>query len=72
MVAPWTYSSSEEEEEEEEEHRCRSSVNFRGGHDIFARKICIEKNNKLPEFYMILAWKIIKIMIFARKINRIP
>ena len=36
-----------------------SSVNF-GGLDIFARKICI-KMDKMPEFYMILARKIIKI-----------
>jgi len=46
-----------------------------GGHDIFARKICI-KINKMPELYMIPARKIIKIpdffTIFARKINQIP
>ena len=27
-----------------------------GGHQIFARKICI-KNSKMPEFYLILARK---------------
>jgi len=31
-----------------------------GGHDIFAWKICM-KINKMPEFYMIRAWKITKI-----------
>jgi len=31
-----------------------------GGHKIFARKICI-KISKMPEFYIILARKIIKI-----------
>jgi len=40
-----------------EKHRRRSSVNFRG-QDIYARKICI-KINKMPEFYMILARKIL-------------
>jgi len=51
-------------------HRRMSSVNF-WGHKIFARKICI-KISKMPEFYMILARKIIKytriLYIFARKI----
>ena len=34
-----------------------------GGHNIFARKICM-KNNIMPEFYMILARKIIRIPQF--------
>jgi len=46
-----------------------------GGHQIFARKICI-KNSKMPEFYMILARKNYRntriFMIFARKIYKIP
>ena len=45
------------------------------GHKIFARKICT-KISKMPEFYMILARKIIKntriFIIFARKIYKIP
>jgi len=45
------------------------------GHQIFARKICI-KNSKIPEFYMILARKIIEIPEFlwylAEKIYQIP
>ena len=44
------------------EHRRRSSVNFRG-QDIFARKN-VRKINKIPEFYMILARKIIKLFEF--------
>ena len=51
-------------------HRQRSSVNFGGGQDIFARKYAL-KFNKMPEFYMRFAWKINKIpefyMIYARK-----
>ena len=49
-----------------------------GEHNIFARlnarKICM-KINKMPEFYMILAQKLLNtliFMIFTRKINKIP
>jgi len=52
-----------------------------GGHKIFAQKISIKNQQNarilhdMPEFYVILAQKIIKIpdfMIFARKIYKIP
>jgi len=43
-------------------HRRRSSVNFRGD-TFFARKYVL-KISKMPEFYMILARKIIKIPEF--------
>jgi len=52
-------------------HRRRSSVKFRG-HKIFARKICIKNQQNarilhdMPEFYMILARKIINIPEFLR------
>ena len=42
------------------DHRRMTSVNFRG-HDIFARKICMKKVNKMREFYMILDRKLIRI-----------
>jgi len=63
-------------------HRCltsvhdrrRSSVNFRGQDILPEKYVC--KNNKVSEFYMILARKIITntliFMIFAGKINKIP
>jgi len=49
-----------------------------GGHDIFARKMCMKKRkiNKLPEFYMILAQKIVKIPEFLwyvpEKLTKFP
>ena len=44
-------------------HRRSSSVNFRG-QDIFAWKSCTNKINKIPGFYVIFAWKIIKMPEF--------
>jgi len=53
-----------------------------GGHDIFARKICILpekyvwKINKMPEFYMFLAGKIIPIpeylLYLPKKLTKFP
>jgi len=58
-------------------HRRRSSVNFGGRH--FCPKIYVWKINKMPEFYMIFAWKkYIKMpgflwyfITFVRKIDKI-
>jgi len=54
-------------------HRRGSSVNFKG-QDIFARKICMQKLTKCPNFTCFLTEKLSKYphMIFARKINKIP
>jgi len=45
-------------------HRHRSSVNFRGGGTKFLPEKYVSKISKMPEFYMILARKIITIPKF--------
>ena len=55
-------------------HRRRSSVNFRG--QAFLLEKYVWKINKMPVFDMIIARKKYQntriVMIFARKINKIP